>query len=247
MSAFLQDGSTVLEDSLEALLELYDELNDVLFWIKDRELRIVALNRAFADRVKREPAQILGKTDADLYYPELARVFMEDDQAIMRTGRPIRRKVELLTTSYGGIEWRTTTKLPIRNRAGEVVGTSGLSRPLIGPVEALPDQFRAFAGIVEYARTHLRDGVTVVDLAHFAGMSVSTLGRRFREHLRLAPSEFLSQLRISHACQLLADSPLNVSEIGFECGFENAAAFSRAFRMQMRLSPSAYRRGEFPG
>lgn len=236
--------SPVIPCALDAVLELLQELPDVLFWIKDNQHRIVALNETFAHRVNRSPDRILGKTDAELYYPELARVFAEDDCSVIRSGEPLRRKIELLTTSFGGVEWRTTSKLPVRNQAGAVIGTTGISRPFAGTVEDLPVQFQAFARIVEYARSHLQEGVSVIDLALFSGMSVSTLGRRFREHLRLSPSEFLSQLRISHACQLLADTPLNVSEVGYRCGFENAAAFSRAFRSQMHMSPSAYRYGK---
>lgn len=230
-----------VDAAIGPVLDLFHELSDVIFWIKDADLKVRALNSTFAQRVKRSPQSIIGQRDSDLYYPELARVFMEDDREIMRSGVAQYRKVELLTTSYGGIEWRSTTKLPIRSVEGEIMGTTGISRPILGAIKDLPVPFQAFAQIVEYARANLKCKVSVVELAKFSNMSVSTLGRRFQQHLRLSPSEFLSQLRISHACQLLEHSPFNVSEIGFECGFENAAAFSRAFRMQMCQSPSAYR------
>lgn len=223
------------------VLELFNELSDVIFWIKDADLKIRALNANFANRVKRRPQSILGKRDSDLYYPELARVFMGDDRKILVSGVPQYRKVELLTTSYGGVEWRSTTKLPIRSIEGEILGTTGISKSIVGAIKDLPVPYQAFARIIEYARSNLKSKVTVVDLAKFSNMSVSTLGRQFKQHLRLSPSEFLSQLRISHACQLLEHSPFNISEIGFECGFDNAAAFSRAFRVQMSQSPTGYR------
>ena len=99
----------------------------------------------------------------------------------------------------------------------------GISRPIPNAIKDLPVPFQAFAQIVEYARANLKRRVSVVELAKFSNMSVSTLGRRFHQHLRLSPSEFLSQLRISHACQMLEHSPFNISADGFECGFENAA------------------------
>lgn len=231
-----------VDAALGPVMELFHELSDVLFWVKDVDLKVQALNITFAQRLKRSPQSILGQQDSDLYYPELARVFMEDDREVMRSGVAQCRKVELLTTSYGGVEWRSTTKLPIRSFDGEILGTTGISRPILGAIEDLPLPFQAFARIVEYARSNLKHGVSVLELAQFSNMSVSTLGRRFQQHLRLSPSEFLSQLRISHACQLLEHSPCNVSEIGYECGFENAAAFSRAFRVQMCQSPTAYRK-----
>lgn len=226
----------------ESLIELFKDLQDTLFWIKDVRLRIVAINPAFAERVNLTEPEILGKTDADLYFPELARVFMADDRHVIQTAQPIHRKFELLANRFGGVEWRSTTKLPLFNTKGQVVGTTGISRPLQAGGEHLPAPYAAFSHIVEYARAHLSEGVDVPQIASHAGMSVATLARRFREHLQLSPGEFLAQLRISRACKRLADSPMNVTEISIDCGFESPSAFSRAFRRQMKMSPSAYRR-----
>jgi AraC-like DNA-binding protein len=223
------------------LIALFDDLYDTLFWIKDRHLRILAINPAFAQTVNRPTAQIIGKTDADLYFPELARVFMADDRRVIDTGLPIHRKFELLANRFGAVEWRSTTKLPLVDKQGRVVGTTGISRPLNTQSDPLPAPYAAFAHIVEYARSHLAGELDVPTIARHAGMSVATLARRFREHMRLTPGEFVSQLRIARACHLLTDTPLNVAEVAAACGYDNAAAFSRAFRRQVLMSPTAYR------
>jgi AraC-like DNA-binding protein len=235
-----------LEDSLqqlpvETVVRLFNQLEDVLYWVKDETHRITALNRAFAERVKLSPDRILGKTDGDLYYPELAAVFMADDRYVLETGRSIRRKIELLTSRHGGIEWRTTTKLPLRDAGGRVIGTTGISRPLPDSVEALPGPYRAISKIAEFARRHLSERVSVGDIARESGMSVATLERRFKKHFQLSPSVFLSQLRVSRACELLRDTPLNITEIALECGYDSPAAFSRAFRRATKQSPRGYR------
>ncbi|MGB0259603.1 MAG: PAS domain-containing protein, partial [Coraliomargarita sp.] len=173
--------------SIGSILALFDELDDVLFWVKDASHRITALNKAFAERVKLPVSAILGKTDSELYYEELAQVFMEDDQRVLESGEPIRYKVELLTSLYGGVEWRNTTKLPVVDLHGRVIGTTGISRPLPNSAEALPGPYRAFGEIVEYARCNISNSVTVKEIAEQAGMSIATLERRFREHLRLSP------------------------------------------------------------
>ncbi|MEO0508693.1 MAG: AraC family transcriptional regulator [Verrucomicrobiota bacterium] len=227
--------------STEVVVTLFNQIDGVLFWVKDRKHRITALNRAFAERVKLETYEVIGKTDADLYYSELAAVFVKDDQRVLESGRPMRRKVELLSSQFGGIEWRSTTKLPLKNAQGEIVGTTGISRPLPETSDGLPVQYRAFAEIVEYARAHLSERVSVLDIAQESGMSIATLERRFKEHLQLSPSAFLSQLRLSHACELLRDTPLNMAEVALKCGYESAAAFSRAFRRGTNQSPSGFR------
>ena len=226
---------------LDGVIQLFNDLPDTLFWIKDADLRIIALNDAFAERVNMAKEQILGKTDADLYFPELARVFMADDRHVLASGSAIHRKFELLANRFGAVEWRSTTKLPLRNATGAVVATTGISRPLDMLGEPLPSPYAAFARIVDFARDNLANEVDVARIAEYAGMSVATLARRFREHMRLSPGEFLAQLRISRACQLLADSPLNITEIALDCGYDSHSAFSRAFRRQMKMSPKSYR------
>lgn len=223
-----------------ALGTLFEDLQDVLFWIKNEQLRIISLNQSFAERVKLTKAEILGKTDADLYLPEMARVFMLDDLQVMQTGQPIRRKVELLTNRWGGVEWRSTTKLPIFDAQGRVAATTGISRPLADAPGDLPPEYRALSQTIDECRRRLSEGVDVAQMAEHAGMSPSTLTRRFREHLRIGPGEFLAQLRLARASQLLTDSPLNVMEIAMECGYESAAAFSRAFHRRMGESPSHF-------
>ena len=227
--------------SIGSILALFNQLDDVLFWIKDASHRITALNEAFAERVNLPPSVILGKTDSELYYEELAQVFMEDDQQVLESGEPIRNKLELLTSRYGGVEWRNTTKLPVVNLAGCVIGTAGISRPLPNSVDALPGPYRAFGEIVQYTRIKLSERVTVQEVAKQAGMSIATLERRFQEHLRMSPRAFLGQMRLTHACQLLRDTPLNMTEIALECGYDSPAAFSRAFRRKMERSPSEFR------
>jgi AraC-like DNA-binding protein len=226
---------------VSTVVTLFNHLEEVLFWVKDEAHKVIAMNRAFAERVKLEPEDILGKTDEELYYPELAATFMADDRYVFNTGQAIRRKIELLASRHGGIEWRSTTKLPLFDSEGSVIGTTGISRPLPDSVEALPGPYRAIGKIVKYARDHLSQRVTVGDLARESGMSIATLERRFKEHFQLSPSSFLSQLRISHSCELLRDTPLNMTEIALECGYESPAAFSRAFRRATMQAPSTYR------
>lgn len=234
--------TTSLSSASNCLIQLFDLLPETLFWIKDRNLRIVALNQTFAEQVSLPKEQILGKTDADLYFPELARVFMADDRKVLEQGQGIYRKFELLANRFGGVEWRVTTKLPLLDDHGQVIGTTGISRPLNAHGDPLPAPYASFSRIVEYARQHLVGGVDVAQIAAHAGMSVATLARRFREHMRISPGEFLAQLRVSRACKLLKETPLNVDEVAVDCGYESASAFSRAFRRQMKMTPSAFRK-----
>jgi PAS domain S-box-containing protein len=98
-------------------------------YVKDLDSRITRANKAHAIKVGvRDPAEELGKTDFDFFPEEQARVKYEQEQAIIRTGQPILNIEEL-----AGIgQWVLTTKMPLRDENGNIIGTFGVSRDITG-------------------------------------------------------------------------------------------------------------------
>lgn len=74
------------------------------------------------------------------------------------------------------------------------------------------------------------------------GLSESTFRRQWAEVMSTPPHRYLLELRLRKACRLLAESRQPVREIAYLCGFEDELYFSRRFRLQMKMSPRAYRR-----
>ena len=105
------------------LLRLLDHLPDVWFYLKDRKGRFTALNRRGCEVCGvRSEREALGRTDAD-FFPEVrAREFQADDRAVMRSGRPILNRVHPAPDSAGSPRLVVSTRIPLRNRRGEVVG-----------------------------------------------------------------------------------------------------------------------------
>jgi phosphoserine phosphatase RsbU/P len=121
-----------MEDALPRerffLKTLMDNLPDNIYF-KDRESRFIAANRAIAAWFGFvDPAYVLGKTDADLFAPEHAQAALRDEQEILRTGRPVVNVEEKETWPDGRETWVSTTKLPLRDPNGQIIGTFGLSR-----------------------------------------------------------------------------------------------------------------------
>jgi AraC-like DNA-binding protein len=96
-------------------------------------------------------------------------------------------------------------------------------------------------GINGYVRAHLREAVTISDLAKELGYSVSHLRAVFRDRLGVSLGRYIRESRLSQAAQLLQAGELNVSEVGEACGFESLFAFSRAFRKAYSVPPRTYR------
>lgn len=243
------DGAELLSKvrAKDIFSKVFEDLPNTLFWIKDTELRLCYVNQTFATWVNLSPSEIIGRTDADLYFTDLARVFTADDRSVMETGKEIRDKEELCATRFGSVEWRIVSKFPLYDDEGNIIGTTGASRQLSTKrMQELPEQYHDFTRIVDYARSHIHEGVTVQDIADFSHMTLSTLERRFRKYLGITPREFLQDLRLSLATELLRDTTLSVSEIAEQLGYESVATFSRAFRQLTDSTPSLFRKERTP-
>ena len=112
-------------DLLRALLD--SSPDDIYF--KDAQSRIVKCSRAMAIRHGlADPKELEGKTDFDLFTEAHARPAYEDEQIIMHTGRPIIGQEEKETWRDGQETWALTTKMPLLNPQGMIIGTFGVTR-----------------------------------------------------------------------------------------------------------------------
>jgi PAS domain S-box-containing protein len=97
-------------------------------YFKDRESRFVRISQAHVRHFRLEREQdAWGKTDLDMFSGEHGQQAMRDEQEIMRSGEPKIDMVEKETWADGRTAWASTSKLPLRNKSGEIIGTFGLS------------------------------------------------------------------------------------------------------------------------
>ncbi len=100
-------------------------------YYKDRDSRFLLMSKSQADRFGlSDPKEAIGKTDFDFFTEEHARPAFEDEQRIIRTGQPIVGIEEKETWPDGGISWVSTTKMPLLDEKGEIIGTFGISRDI---------------------------------------------------------------------------------------------------------------------
>jgi PAS domain S-box-containing protein len=224
-------------------LGLFQALPDVIFWIKDRSHRLLFVNQAYGELWGHPPDWFVGKTDADINADELARVYVQDDETVAKSGEPMHNKMELVTRRAGGVEWRMTSKIPLYGKNGDLIGTAGVSRRLDQREgHPLPAPYRAMSKLVDYVHEHVSEPLAVDQLAKLAGMSVSTLERRFRSHLGTSPKRFILHSKVAAACERLLSTPMTISEISESLGYNEHASFTRAFTSVMHMSPTAYRK-----
>ncbi|QDV42773.1 Signal transduction histidine-protein kinase BarA [Stieleria neptunia] len=107
---------------------LLDTVPDAVYF-KDRDSRFIRLSRSCAHKLGLDdPRQAIGKSDADFFGREHAREALADERRIMETGETILAKIERETYTNREDTWCSTTKVPLRDLHGEIVGTFGISR-----------------------------------------------------------------------------------------------------------------------
>lgn len=115
------------ENLLRAFLE---HIPDGVYF-KDRQSRFVLISRSLAARFGlSDPADAINKTDFDMFSEEHAKQAFSDEQDIIRTGKPIVEAEERETWPDGRETWVLTTKLPLMDDEGNVIGTMGISRDI---------------------------------------------------------------------------------------------------------------------
>jgi PAS domain S-box-containing protein len=221
---------------------LFDYLPDVSFFAKDRDFRFVCASKPFVERFGlKDESQVLGKDDFALFPSRLAESFRQDDEEIIRTGQPRLKIVELFFTEQGIPDWFTTNKLPIRNRAGDLVGIMGTVQSYEGRKRGL-EPYLQIDRAVAYIRENFRRGVSIKELSHVVHVSPRQLHRKFVDAFGVSPQAFIIKLRIQAACEALQREDLQIAEVAMDLGFCDQSSFTQLFQKHVGLTPLKYQK-----
>lgn len=186
-------------------------------------------------------AEMLGKTDWDFHPPVLARQYVEEDDRVMRSGLPLPDQIWLVRSADGLPRWYLSTKMPLRDRAGAVIGIAGVMRPY-EQAGAAPGEYRRLMPAIEHVLNHYGDSIRVADLARRSHLSVSQFQREFQRMFHMPPREYLMQVRLQAARRRLEISRESVSDIAHDCGFYDQSYFTKRFKAALGMRPLQYRR-----
>lgn len=226
----------------QLMSELFDSVPGAYFFVKDRKRRFMGGSRDFAHAFgESDMNAMLGKTDYD-YSPDfLADAFFKDDCRVLTTGQSILNNIELVPSADGSLDWLCTTKIPLRGVDGDIVGLAGVSR-IINDSDAVFANNPEMRRIIDYVRANYREKLSVSDMAEVGGISVSSQERLFRKIFGLTPLMYLRKTRLNAACKLLGDTEICLADIAIKCGFNDQTNMTRAFRLELKITPLRYRR-----
>ncbi|MCB8995304.1 MAG: PAS domain-containing protein [Bacteroidales bacterium] len=117
------------------LFTLIDNMPDRIY-IKDRKSRFIAANTHVAKIMKVEsPKELIGKSDLDFYSKELGLEYFNDEQELMKSGKPLINKEERGHNLKGEEIVVSTTKVPIKDEKGNIIGIVGIGRDITNQKE----------------------------------------------------------------------------------------------------------------
>ncbi|WP_044201128.1 AraC family transcriptional regulator [Flammeovirga sp. OC4] len=92
--------------------------------------------------------------------------------------------------------------------------------------------------------SHLYEDLSIEDIAILTGLSLSTFKRKFRQTFDESPKQYINKKRIQKASELLIQTNHRISEICYDCGFNDVGYFSKVFHQHYGFSPSSFRKKE---
>ena len=227
--------------NLREPINLLKALPNIGVYVKDTQSRYVLTNhrlRANHDHIA--PEVIIGQKATDHFPALIADAYEVNDRRGFETGEVIRNEMWLGPTIHGTPAWYLSSKSPLHDISGKIIGLLGM----LYPIETPEDQ-RTFFGELErvllYLDTHFIDEITAPELAKIAGLSLPHFNRKFRQLLRLSPMEYVQSLRIQEAQRLLTTSSQSIGEIAANIGFYDQSHFTKRFKAAVGMTPLAYR------
>jgi AraC-like DNA-binding protein len=225
------------------VIELFDYLEDTPLWMKDDAGHYEWVNVSFLLNFGvKTRAEIIGRTDYDFCGEVLASQYRIDDERVLRGDRILSR-VELVGRFNHTARWCVTSKVPLRDPKGRIIGTAGVTRPLAqrdGTASAMPGD-SPLSVAIRFISQHYADRITNEDLAKACGLSVRAFERQFQAAYNSSPHDYIRGLRVRMSCSALVFSRKSLAEVATEFGFADQSHFTKEFRRFMEETPRAYR------
>jgi len=220
---------------------LFDQVPDIAFFIKDHCGRYIAANLTLVKRSGAESKEsLIGKTADELFPGPLGSAFAEQDQKVLKTALRISGQLELHLHPDGSEGWCITYKEPIFDDNHLIIGISGISQDIRSSAHG-GDNLTSTAKVLTYIRENIDQPLRLPELAEMANFSVYQLDQRIRNLYQISAGQCITRARVAAACHMLSTTGKNIANIALECGYSDQSAFTRQFKQTTGLTPKAYR------
>ena len=227
--------------NIEVFRRMFDLIPDTKFFIIDDKDRIITFNRQNLENGNfKDEMEVVGRTCAEIFPAPFAKVYMERDREVRRTGKPIIERAYTHAADYS-TDLRIASVFPLHDRRGKLIGTATVYRtkPCDG---AIPDWYDRIKGAVAFIDGHYSEKITLTRLAESSGLSQTLFSRLFKKTMQTTPIRYVTEIRLNQARKLLTNTDRTLADIAAETGFYDEAHFVRTFKGSRGLTPGDYRR-----
>lgn len=172
---------------------------------------------------------------------KLQALFVRSQRGLEITGRTneqISEKMHELVGLKGLVRWMKLLEiLHILSESGDYRYIS--SANVRGQNELESDRLNT---IFEFVMKNFKHSLSIAEVARMVNLAENSFSRYFSLRTRKTFTCFVNEIRLNHACQLLIENKMSISEICFECGFNNLSNFNRQFKNAYHMNPFLYRK-----
>jgi len=234
-SAFLKQ----IGNNVEAFLFLLDMMPDTAAYLKDRQGRIMFLNQwNYANCNVKTIAEVIGKTSYDLFPESCAQDYVNTDNRVMETGKPIIKEVSAspdLTTKF-----MCYSKTPLYGKGGEIIGVAAIYR-FMKDAHEIPEWYGGFSTAAAYINLHYAEPIAIENLVQMSHCSQSQFARGFKRFFKMTPIDYILLTRVNAARDMLENSTQLITDIAQAVGFYDQSHFIRTFKRFRGTTPHQYR------
>ena len=220
---------------------LFDQVQDIAFFIKDHHGRYIVANKTLCQRCGATSKEdMIGKTADEIFPDPLGTAFAAQDQQVLKSARSINGRLERHLYPDGHEGWCLTYKEPIFDRKRNIIGVSGISRDL-NNFSDKGDDLSSISEVLQHIQKNIDQPLRLPELAAKVNLSVYQLDQRIRALYQISSGQLITRSRVDAACHMLTATGKSISTVALDCGYSDQSAFSRQFKQTTGLTPKSYR------
>ena len=230
-----------LQDARD-IASLFDFLPEAYFYAKNTSSQFTMGNRAFLTLLGADKLEtVLGKTDRDFFVHGIADKYIAEDQMVMEAREPLPNQIWLVPDSHGALAWYLSTKTPLFNAEGTVIGIAGVMRDF-EKAGAMLNPYTEMSEVISHIMQHHSSRIDVKRLAAMVHLSISQFDRKFKKLFGLTPLQYITRIRVDAACDQLVRTESPLSQIAQATGFYDHSYFTKQFKKLIGMTPKQYRK-----
>ena len=227
-------------NSINFTQNLFERTN-IGFFSKDIKGKIISLNTFMLSIYGVDKKQdVIGKSDLDFLPSHFANSIVEDDFYVLKNGKAIIDKIEMVPFIDFKTYWLKTSKYPIFDTENKVIGLIGVTSK-VNEFGEYTFKNKNLIKVLKYMETNIDNKISLDQLCSIANMSKTSLLRHFKESFKISPMAYLKKVRLHLACKMLRNSNKDLFSIAYACGYYDQSHFNKDFKAMLNETPKKYK------